>query len=212
MEHLYKPERWRCRKCDLTLIQRKMRNPKGTCRNCGAKESDVTFVPGKNQCKPCRSEYHRKYVQENYEELRRKHRASYRRDRVKRKRAVYKAIQRSPEAFLRDRWHHIRSKGNRRRKEAKTLENPDRVAVSISFEEVLDLWEEQEGRCSLSGLKMEHVWGSPRSVSIDRIDSDVGYHLGNVQLVCSAMNFMKRSWPQEDILAMLGEMGQVSRD
>lgn len=55
----------------------------------------------------------------------------------------------------------------------------------------------QEGKCALSGIEMtiigergtEDYW---KSISIDRINSDIGYIEGNVQLVCTGVNYMKK--------------------
>lgn len=55
----------------------------------------------------------------------------------------------------------------------------------------------QDGCCALSGIKMtisgergtDDYW---KSISIDRIDSSLGYIEGNVQLVCTGVNYMKK--------------------
>lgn len=59
------------------------------------------------------------------------------------------------------------------------------------------LYEGQDGLCALSGIPMtiigtrgsEDYW---KSISIDRIDSSLGYTEGNVQLVCTGVNYMKK--------------------
>lgn len=55
----------------------------------------------------------------------------------------------------------------------------------------------QEGRCALSGITMtiSGERGTPNywfSISLDRIDSSLGYIDGNVQLVCTGVNYMKK--------------------
>jgi hypothetical protein len=64
----------------------------------------------------------------------------------------------------------------------------------------------QGGKCALSGVEMtiqgergtEEYWNS---MSIDRIDSSIGYLEGNVQLTCTAVNLMKNAMPEEMLLA-----------
>lgn len=56
------------------------------------------------------------------------------------------------------------------------------------------MYESQAGRCAVSGLEMTRVFGRGRvytNISIDRIDSSIGYEPGNVRLVCLAVNLMK---------------------
>jgi hypothetical protein len=67
---------------------------------------------------------------------------------------------------------------------------------------VRGLYEGQEGMCALSGLEMTirgergsyEYW---RSISLDRINSDLGYIEGNVQLVCTGVNYMKKDMSDE---------------
>ena len=65
-----------------------------------------------------------------------------------------------------------------------------RAAVSITDIYLFELWESQEGRCAISGLQM--TWGKgriePTSISLDRINSKLGYEADNVRLVCHAVN------------------------
>ena len=67
----------------------------------------------------------------------------------------------------------------------------------ITLDFLVKLWETQEGKCAISGKKLEHKTGSLFSASVDRIDSSVGYFEGNVQLVCQAINFAKNDYSKE---------------
>ena len=52
----------------------------------------------------------------------------------------------------------------------------------------------QNGRCAMTGHPMtwyRGVGGSDFNASIDRKDPGQGYVVGNIQLVCNAINFMK---------------------
>lgn len=73
----------------------------------------------------------------------------------------------------------------------------------LEAEDVLRLYEEQEGVCALSGWPIG--WpdkGLTSTVSIDRIDSSEGYLLGNVQLVHKDVNMAKRHYAQDYFVAM----------
>ena len=70
---------------------------------------------------------------------------------------------------------------------------------------VRGLYYGQEGKCALSGIKM--LIRAPRksddfwmTISLDRIDSKLGYVEGNVQLTCTGVNLMKKDMPNEMII------------
>lgn len=69
----------------------------------------------------------------------------------------------------------------------------------IDIDQVMQIWEEQKGRCALSGVRMQAAKdGKGRkdlNVSLDRIDQDKGYSFKprNVQLVCLRVNLMKHN-------------------
>lgn len=61
----------------------------------------------------------------------------------------------------------------------------------LTFEDLQLLYESQRGNCALTGLPMHATTDeSDLSVSVDRIDNNLGYVLGNVRLVCSRVNLM----------------------
>jgi hypothetical protein len=63
---------------------------------------------------------------------------------------------------------------------------------NITGEQIEGLYWEQQGACALSGLPMQHhpAFGD-MNVSIDRIDSELGYVIENIQLVCWRINLLK---------------------
>lgn len=70
----------------------------------------------------------------------------------------------------------------------------DRADLSLDY--LVELWDSQEGLCAVSGVPMTHMRGKGKvmtNVSIDRIDSDIGYVRGNIQLVCYVVNIMKHT-------------------
>jgi hypothetical protein len=50
------------------------------------------------------------------------------------------------------------------------------------------LWEKQNGRCGITGLKMTHNANDSCAASIDRIDSKIGYLRKNIILTCRWAN------------------------
>lgn len=75
----------------------------------------------------------------------------------------------------------------------------------ISLDELVLLWEQQCGRCAMSGWGMTTMLGIgtvPTNCSIDRIDSSKGYEVGNVQLVCRAVNIAKSNLTCDMFLQM----------
>ena len=78
---------------------------------------------------------------------------------------------------------------SRRRAKAKGTTN------DLTLDQLLDLWQEQDGRCALSGVAMtyEITNGAPNmyNASLDRIRPGLAYTIKNVQLVCSRANQIK---------------------
>lgn len=75
------------------------------------------------------------------------------------------------------------------------------VQYDLTNEEVIDLWEAQNGKCSLSGVLMTHqrdgTYGDRKqkdfNASIDRINPNGPYVRENVQLVAARVNTMKHT-------------------
>ncbi len=67
--------------------------------------------------------------------------------------------------------------------------------VDITYEDVLQLYTAQEGRCALTGDSMLIYCNKSRTrsdkISIDRIDNDKGYSLDNIQLVTAKVNMAR---------------------
>jgi hypothetical protein len=75
----------------------------------------------------------------------------------------------------------------------------------ISLDALELLWAIQGGKCALTGWDMTMELGQgmvQTNCSIDRIDSNIGYEVGNVQLVCCAANVAKSNMTQSDFFAM----------
>lgn len=57
--------------------------------------------------------------------------------------------------------------------------------------DIVDMWNQQLNICPYSGIIMTLESGKFNTVSIERIDSKIGYTKDNTILVCSAINRMK---------------------
>jgi hypothetical protein len=55
---------------------------------------------------------------------------------------------------------------------------------NISLEYVMSLLEKQNYLCAVSGVLLTHNLYDPFAASIDRIDSNKGHVVGNIQIVC----------------------------
>ena len=83
-------------------------------------------------------------------------------------------------------------------------------AFNLTDKILHDLWEKQKGLCALTKVPMihprDHKHKSPTMASLDRIDSNKGYIVGNVQFVCYSINMAKSNFTEEvfvDFLEML---------
>lgn len=201
----YSPERWICDGCGTVVRSRQKKPNTNSCRECGAPRDSKPFKKGKNFCMDCYNDYMRAWRKNNPDHWR-----EYRsRPDVKQRLQanVRKAVQRSPEAFIRNLWHSI----NKRRAKYKTGKkmvkqgklNPACLDVQIDFDYLWALWEDQGGKCAISGMEMLHQFNSLESISIDRIDSGEGYVPGNVQLVCRWVNLAKQRHTNEEFLGLL---------
>ena len=73
---------------------------------------------------------------------------------------------------------------------------------SLTPDDLSVIWEKQEGRCAYTKLPLLAPANQFNTVSLDRIDSNVGYVVGNIQLVCAAINKMKQEYT-EDLFVLL---------
>lgn len=90
---------------------------------------------------------------------------------------------------------------NNKRKDDKFKE------FNITHKYLIELWNKQNGKCAYSGRDMVYNYAkkdynylnyNPEKVSIDRIDSSIGYIQGNIILCCVMSNIMKLNLPLEE--------------
>jgi hypothetical protein len=73
----------------------------------------------------------------------------------------------------------------------------------LTLDQMKEVFKKQKGLCALSGvpltcIKIPNSKKVHTNLSIDRIDSDKGYELDNIQLVCAIVNIMKSSLTMEE--------------
>lgn len=73
------------------------------------------------------------------------------------------------------------------------------IICEITLEDLIAQHEKQKGLCAISNVKMDHIQGSLNSISIDRIDNNLGYTKENTHLVAKWINIGRRNATLEEI-------------
>jgi hypothetical protein len=71
---------------------------------------------------------------------------------------------------------------------------------SINTSNLLDVLIKQDCRCAYTKLPLLATANQFNTISLDRVDSSKGYVVGNIQLVCTAINRMKQEYSEEMFL------------
>jgi len=74
---------------------------------------------------------------------------------------------------------------------------------NINIDYCMMLYEKQNGKCAISNQEMTFCRGVgsvDTNLSIDRIDSSIGYVEGNIQFVCNIINTMKTNLSMNDFV------------
>lgn len=76
-----------------------------------------------------------------------------------------------------------------------------RKPVDVTLDELMEVYDAQEGRCAVTGVTMTHQADSPQTnISIDQIAAGQGYTKSNIRLVCAAVNYMKHRMSDEELV------------
>ena len=78
----------------------------------------------------------------------------------------------------------------------------------LEVKDIVDCWDKQLQTCAYSGRKMTLENAKLNTVSIERIDSDIGYTKKNTILVCHAVNRMKSDF---DLNSFVGFCQDISK-
>ena len=89
------------------------------------------------------------------------------------------------EQFLRSLLSFTRSSAKRRTKGTRV------ISVDIDHTVLMNLWNEQQWICNMSGVQLTHKSSGIHNCSIDRIDSSKGYTKDNIQLVSVIVQQLK---------------------
>jgi hypothetical protein len=104
-----------------------------------------------------------------------------------------------------DMWYNIINSGVKTRVKRSNLE------VNITKKYVNELYKNQDGKCKLSGIEitLPKTWRDRTyTASLDRIDSNEGYIIGNVQWVHKHINVMKNTFPQEMFIYLCNKVSE----
>jgi hypothetical protein len=83
---------------------------------------------------------------------------------------------------------------------------------SLEINDVVGFWNDQAMICAYSGLEMTLEAGKLNTVSIERIDSKIGYTKDNTILVCQAINRMKSDFSYEDFYMLCQSVAKFLGD
>jgi hypothetical protein len=118
------------------------------------------------------------------------------------KTSAYNKIGKVPlhEREIKSRLRNINTKARLRTKE-----------FNLVDDDLLYLWGKQDGRCAYTKLPLLAAANQFNTVSLDRIDSSKGYVVGNVQLVCAAINVMKMDSTEKQFIHLCSLVAQNSK-
>jgi hypothetical protein len=82
------------------------------------------------------------------------------------------------------------------------------VPIDFTLEDIKALYDEQGGKCALSGIEFNLHLGRefrlrPWAPSPDRINTKKGYVKGNVRLLCTAVNIARSDFTDEIFITMI---------
>ena len=83
---------------------------------------------------------------------------------------------------------------------------------SLSIADIVECWDTQWGVCAYSGRQMTLEASQLNTVSIERIDSAIGYTPQNTILVCQAINRMKSDFGFEDFYDLCRDVADFLGD
>lgn len=97
----------------------------------------------------------------------------------------------SPENFLKDLLKVARVRAREKNRDC-----------LLTIDDLLYLYNKQNGLCAISRVKMTHDVYKKKvgtNMSLDRIDSNKGYTIDNVQIVCYTVNIMKNNMSLDEL-------------
>jgi hypothetical protein len=151
------------------------------CKICGVEEIDKFYLKNKSNCKKCASAR----VSQRYNNLSPKEKLEY-------KTNVRKW---NKENLLQLRVLSAKARSKRKN-----------IPFNITVEDIQDLLKAQNYKCRYTGrvlvLEEKHL----NTLSIDRIDSSLGYTKDNIALVTANINYMKNDMNEKEFLELIEEI------
>ena len=87
---------------------------------------------------------------------------------------------------------------------AKNRAKYSNLPFDLTIDELVELWESQNGKCAVSDLpfnKRNNKWfRDPYNPSLDKIDPQLGYVKGNVRFVLEAVNAALNEWGLDEVV------------
>jgi hypothetical protein len=86
------------------------------------------------------------------------------------------------------------------------------LAFNVDRNYLSHLWEQQGGKCFYTKEPMTFTKGEVNKVSVDRLDSNMGYEPGNLVLCCSRVNLMKGPLELAEFRDLVQRLARYSED
>lgn len=99
-----------------------------------------------------------------------------------------------------------------------------KLEFALTPQDIDSLFEQQNFKCAYCGIKLKTesletrppgrppLTNDPQKPSLDRIDSNKGYIIGNVQFVCSQCNYMKLDYSHKEFLDKCIQIVEYTKD
>jgi len=150
---------------------------------CECGETDPANFPRnkKSKCKKCKQAYNKQWFAKNKKAMREYQNAYH---------------CKGPKQFLHQLLVRCRKKDKAR----------GQVVETVNIDQLMEIYDDQEGLCFYTNVSMTHERNNLRSISVDRIDSAYGYIPGNIVLCCKGVNLMKHDHSVEQFKEFLDEI------
>lgn len=168
-----------------------------TCRTCGevkllsefGKSGKTTGTGYKNDCKVCLAKKLSDWRKSNPEKSKEQDRQSYQNNKQKFK---IKNQKRYTNLTLDQKFTQLVNTASKRKQ----------FNCFISVEHLYDVWQNQKGLCAYTKLPLSSEAHQLNTVSLDRVDSNKGYTVDNIQLVCVPINRMKLNYTEAQFISL----------
>ena len=95
--------------------------------------------------------------------------------------------------------------------------NPDMPSVTVTIDELIELYRNQDGLCAATGVLMtpvekksgRYICNRWTTLSMDRLDNTKGYSIDNLRLTCWAANGMRGTLSLDESQAQFAEFAQA---